>query len=343
MQQVIKIGLVATTVALLTVPSAFAQKKNVKEKTDAGIQQIIITRKGDPSTKTTIEVDGDKVKVNGKEVTDSKDGDITVHVNKFKTFKNLASVYAPGGRNWIYNFNDNNGASFFSVDSNRAMLGVVTDADDKGAKVSTITKNSSAEKAGLKKGDVITRIDGKKVEDAEDVSEIVRAHKPGDKISITYLRDGKEEKATAELGCWEGIRMNNIRINNMNLPKEWMNIDTYRKLIAPITPIPPGLEDNGFVFNTGRPKLGLSIQDTNDGVGAKVLEVESDSNAGKAGIQKDDVIVGIDDHEIRGTDDVTKIIRSNRDKSSFMFRVMRGGKTQNIEVKIPKKLKTADL
>jgi serine protease Do len=46
---------------------------------------------------------------------------------------------------------------------------------------------------------------------------------------------------------------------------------------------------------------------------------------------------------VKGTEDVTRTIRENREKSSFDFKIERGGKTQTVTVKIPKKLKTAEL
>jgi serine protease Do len=87
----------------------------------------------------------------------------------------------------------------------------------------------------------------------------------------------------------------------------------------------------------------LSIQDTDEGVGVKVLDVDDESNAAKAGIKEGDIIVGIDDHEIKGTDDVTKTIREAKDKYNFNFKINRDGKTQTIKVNMPRKLKTADL
>jgi serine protease Do len=97
----------------------------------------------------------------------------------------------------------------------------------------------------------------------------------------------------------------------------------------------------GFAF--GRPRLGLSIQDTDDGVGVKVLDVDEESAAAKAGIKKDDIIIGVDDTDVKGTDDVVRTTRDRADKTSYKFKVKRGGSTQTIEVKIPRKLKTADL
>lgn len=332
MKQMIKTGLVATAVALLTVPSVFAQKEKekIKEKSDDGMQQIIITRKGDPGEKTIIEIDGNKVKVNGKDA--SGDNSVTVHVNKFKSFRNLAP-----GNTWSFSGNGN--PSFFSVDSNRAMLGVVTDADDKGAKITTVNKNSAADKAGLKAGDIITKVDGKKVEDAEDVSGAVRAHKPGDKVTINYLRDGKEEKTTAALGRWEGIRM-----NTMVMPRiRGGNTEDIQTFLTPEPPMPPMFEGNNFVFNTNRPKLGLSVQDTDNGKGVKVIDVDEEGTGAKAGIKKDDIITQIDDKEVNSADEISRMMREKRNEPTVKFGVLRNGKTQTVEVKIPRKLKTADL
>jgi serine protease Do len=93
----------------------------------------------------------------------------------------------------------------------------------------------------------------------------------------------------------------------------------------------------------GRPRLGLSIQDTEDGVGVKVLDVDDESAAAKAGIKEGDILIGVDDTDIKGTEDVLRATRASKDKTSYKFKVKRGNSTQNIEVKIPRKLKTADL
>jgi serine protease Do len=331
MKQIFVKRLLIAGIALLTVPSVvLAQKEKTKDnKDEKEMQTIVITRNGNLDKKTVIEIDGNKVKVNGKDADDDKE--VHVNVNTIKGMGNnrfRMMNRAPGAGTWNMNM-DNDGISLFSEDENRAMLGVNTSSDDKGAAIEGVTGESAAEKAGLKKGDIITKIGDKKIEDAEDVTEAIHDRKPGEKVEITYLRDGKEHKATAELGKWKGIRMNTF---------------TMPRIAMPQTPMPPmeGFGDNDFVFG-GRPKLGLSIQDTDEGKGVKVLDVDDESNAAKAGIKEGDIILGIDDKEVKGTEDVTRTIRENRDKSSFNFKVDRDGKTQTITVKIPKKLKTAEL
>ena len=86
--------------------------------------------------------------------------------------------------------------------------------------------------------------------------------------------------------------------------------------------------------------LGLSVQDTDDGKGVKVIEVDDESNAEKAGIKEDDIITEVEGKAVNSADEIAKIIKESKDKTSVMVKLTRSGKTQNIEVKIPRKLKT---
>ncbi|MFI7699825.1 S1C family serine protease [Nonomuraea sp. NPDC049480] len=83
-----------------------------------------------------------------------------------------------------------------------AFLGVsVTDAtgDAPGALVREITAGSPAEKAGLKQGDLITKINDKVVDGGDTVVGQVRGFKPGQQVKITYMRDGQTNEVTVTL------------------------------------------------------------------------------------------------------------------------------------------------
>lgn len=327
--------LIIASLAFISIPATMMAQKEEKDKSDKKeFQQITITRNGDKNEKTIIEIDGDKVKINGKDADENKD--VHVNIRDMKRSDN-ARFRDYSGNNDMMDMHMN----LFSEDQNRAMLGVVTEGNDKGAEIQTVTKGSAAEKAGLKKGDIIIRIGDKKVETTDDVTDIIHAHKPGEKVTVTILRKDKEEKLTAELGKWKGIDMNNINIPDI----QTFNLDnggTWN--VKPMTPMPPMQNfGNNFSYNIGRPKLGLSIQDTEDGNGVKVLDVEDESNAEKAGIKEGDIITAIDGKAVKGTEDLTKVLHENHDKYTFSFTINREGKTQTIEVKMPRKLKTADL
>jgi S1-C subfamily serine protease len=71
---------------------------------------------------------------------------------------------------------------------------------DRGAVVQVVEPLSPADEAGLIIGDVIVRLDGKEVREADDVSRIVTARKPGDEIDIELVRAGRREQAKVKLG-----------------------------------------------------------------------------------------------------------------------------------------------
>jgi serine protease Do len=66
-----------------------------------------------------------------------------------------------------------------------------------GALVDDVEQGSPAAKAGIKRGDMIIKINGKEVTSAHDLPRIVAITKPGQQLDITLLRDGKDEQATA--------------------------------------------------------------------------------------------------------------------------------------------------
>ncbi len=82
-----------------------------------------------------------------------------------------------------------------------AVLGVsASDVTGGGARIEEVTASSGAAKAGLKAGDVITKVDDTTVSDATELTAAIRAHEAGDTVRLTYTRDGSSHTATAKLG-----------------------------------------------------------------------------------------------------------------------------------------------
>jgi serine protease Do len=335
-QNLVKAFAFSFALALLAPASLLAQKeekdkemKEHKEKKD--VQQIIITRKNDKADKVVVEINGEKITVNGKPLDEYKDkeGDFSVRLQKYKELESLSRI--PGmGSTWNYNGNGDNNFRYFNEDANHAMLGVTTEKAEQGVTIQDITKESAAEKAGLKENDIITKIDDTKIEDPDGLSAAIKKHKPGEKVTVTYLRDKKEQKVTAELTKWKGMNMFTTT-PGFKMDMGDMNLRTMPRM------------NQSWSWAGGGPKLGLSVQDTDDGKGVKVIEVDEESNAAKAGIKEDDIITEVDAKTVNSTDEIAKIIRESKDKVSVMIKLQRGGKTQNIEVKMPRKIKTADL
>ncbi len=329
----------------LTFPAlllAQDDKEKDKKKEKSETEQIIITRKGKGDDKVVVEISGDKVTVNGKPLEDYKDEKGNISVRKSKGYGlNSLAITVPRGQSSLWSFDDNNNVQLEleKYYADRAMLGVSTEKTEEGVKVQSITKESGAEKAGLQKGDIILSIDDTKIETPDDLSKAVRQHKPGDKVTVTYQRDKKQNKATAELTKWKGITA---------WTDTWSDNFNFDHIVPKLQAIPQlknfRYEGNyDFNLSGSTPKLGLSVQDTDEGTGVKVIDVDKDSNAEKAGIKKDDIITDVDNTVIKGTDDIVKTLKASKEKGSVLFKLKRNGKTQSIEVRMPKKIKTADL
>ncbi|MFJ6404511.1 trypsin-like peptidase domain-containing protein [Streptomyces hydrogenans] len=68
----------------------------------------------------------------------------------------------------------------------------------------SVTPDGPAAKAGLRPGDVITKVDGQRVHNGEELIVKIRAHRPGDALALTLTRDGKELTRTVTLGSAQG-------------------------------------------------------------------------------------------------------------------------------------------
>lgn len=311
-----------------------------EKETRNRVQNVIITQKGDKKEKLVVEINGDKVTINGVPADEySKENkDVQVNINSLRDVESLTMLRSPKGGAWSFNGDNNMAMSLGS--ENRAMLGVTTEKNESGALIQSVTEGSAAEKAGLKENDIITRVEDQKITSPDDLSAAIRKQKPGDKITIAYLRDKKEMKATAELTKWKGISTYsftpgqgfNLNMDDFKFDKIMPKVETFR--MAP---------SDRFSWSGGSPKLGLSVQDTDNGKGVKVVDVDEESNAAKAGIKEDDIITHLDDKAVNNVDEISAMLKEKKNNPTVRFQLTRNGKSQNIEVKMPRKIKTTNL
>ena len=70
---------------------------------------------------------------------------------------------------------------------------------ESGVVIASVENDSSASKAGLQKGDVITKLDNNKIDSISNLRYYLYKYKVGDKVEVTYIRNKKENKVTLEL------------------------------------------------------------------------------------------------------------------------------------------------
>ena len=92
--------------------------------------------------------------------------------------------------------------------------------DGEGVLVKSVEKGSAAEKAGLKAGDVITKIQNEKISDRSDLRRILRSHREGGKINVTIVRDKREQNLTVDLPAARRSR------NSSSAQWSWPDMDS---------------------------------------------------------------------------------------------------------------------
>ncbi len=84
--------------------------------------------------------------------------------------------------------------------ADHAQLGVSVQDADQGGQLLQVQADGPAGRAGLRAGDVITRIGDRQVDGADALVAAVRSHRPGEKVTVTYLRDGQTKTTSVTLG-----------------------------------------------------------------------------------------------------------------------------------------------
>jgi len=334
------------TVKVLTKEGkSLKNNKGVKQENDA-----------DDKEEINVLIDGDKITINGEAV-DENDPRINGQGKNGVVLKRMGTIGKNSkGNNLVegkpLDMNgelDMNGLTFATpTQSNAAFLGVLSEDNELGAKINEVSKGSPAEKAGLKKDDIITNVNDEKITGPKDLYDAIGKFKPADKVQISILKNGTKTKLTAEL------EKNKAQTFSYSMPNQGITIEPN---FVPNTPrgrgnngmqrfgfeLPQMPELNNIFGNIEKPKLGFSVEDVEENEGVKISSVSENSPAAKAGLKENDIITEVNDKKVKDVDGIKPIIKGATEGTVFKFNITRNGKKTVIEVKIPKKLKTADL
>lgn len=288
-------------------------------------ENIIIHKKGPVKEKVTVVIDGDNVTINGKPVDDFKSNELDIIKQDMADmdFDFPGNIAVTPAMPKIRSFNND---MMRKIKTNSAFLGVMSEKTEQGAKVTEVTKESAAEKAGLKEGDVITKINNSTVAGPDDLYKVIGQYKPDDKVAITYVRNGKQTTAQAVLGKHE------MKVYSWNSPEGQFDMK--------------GFSPHEFAFAwNDKPRLGIEAQDTEDGNGVKVTDIDDDEDApaAKAGLKKDDIITQVNGKTITSVDDLKESVKNVKKGDTIKITYKRNNQTQTADVKFPKELKTIDL
>ena len=175
---------------------------NDDKKTET--QEIIVRKNGEKDATVTIQFKDKKVLINGKPMVEFKDDAVTIN-NRTYSFKQIEKDFEGYGKDMEGFARDMEGFGkkmemTFSGKNPGPFLGVLSEkTNNDGATIKEIIKGSAAEKSELKVGDVITKINDKKVDNNLQLAEVLATFEPKKEVKIYYKRDGKQKSTKVTL------------------------------------------------------------------------------------------------------------------------------------------------
>jgi len=212
---------------------------------------------------------------------------------------------------------------------------------ERGVVLGEIVPDSPAAKGGLKEKDVVTEVNGQRVEGAAQFRRMIHEIPAGRSVQLTVWRDGRSQTLSVTLGKSEQGR------RAMRRMAPTPGTFTFRMPDMPEIPDIPAMEWNGGALLGGRPRLGIDAEDLNgqlgaffgapDGEGILVREVNSGSPAEKAGVKAGDVITSLNGERIRSVGELREKLSGKRDEKDRTVKlgVLRNKSAITLTVELP--------
>ena len=164
--------------------------------------------------------------------------------------------------------------------------------DTKGALIADVIKGDPADKAGVKAGDIVLKINDKPVNSEKDLINIIGRMSPKEIADLEILRDGKIKNIKVKLGKRpsKGVTSNKAEMPDSNIVVEDLNNKQLKEL---------GI-DHGVI----------------------VTDIKKDSNAYEAGIRVNDVIVWINRKEVKSAEDFYDIMDGIKSKEVVAMKII---------------------
>jgi C-terminal processing protease CtpA/Prc len=238
-----------------------------------------------------------------------------------------------------------------------AQLGVsvrdVDPAQDKsqsGAVVDQVRAGSAAEKAGIKKGDVIAEFDGERVRGVRHLTRLITETPDGRTVKAAVLREGTRVDLTVTPDS--GSLASADRDFEVVVPPMRFEMPHGEGDMAWSMPRMPegawtfkGRPGEGFSFKTEKGRLGVKIQEL-DGqlaeyfgtsTGVLVSSVDADSPAARAGLKAGDVVTAVNGTAVAEPSDLIEAVQAVEDGATLTLDYTRDKKAQSTKATLEKK------
>lgn len=187
-----------------------------------------------------------------------------------------------------------------------------------GVVINDVIAGGSGEKAGLKPGDIILEVNGRKVKTSNELQSMIVLHRAGDLVKLTIHRDGKRITKDVKLAPRDGSE-DTIADSGDNPKKgEPSKPIDFEKLGMTVSPLTKEQTEQFAISN-----------------GVFITKVDRYSPAGRAGIVPNGVIIKVDRKDIASTADIQKILKGKGPGDIALFQIRYEQSNIIIAVEIP--------
>jgi len=211
---------------------------------------------------------------------------------------------------------------------------------ERGVLVGKVVADSPAAKAGLKENDVVTEINGQRVEGTEQFRRMIREIPPGRSAQLTVWRDGRAQTVGVTVGKSE---------SHHSMPQVFSTPGNFAFKLPDMKELPEirdfGDSENFAFALSGHPRLGIDAENLDgdfgtyfgapDGQGVLVRSVFADSPAARAGLKAGDVITSVNGERIRSTAELREKVAAKGDSKSVKLGVIRNKSEMSVTVEMP--------
>jgi serine protease Do len=327
----------ALSLALIALPAHSAKPQNFNDSKIARLQQEI--EKLQAQLQEELENRPDQI-VEPIEIGPEIESAATL-VQESPDFQKVESI--PGVVMDDFNVTiDEEGSSWLGVETHEVTVAKAKDlklSAERGVVLGKIMPDSPAAKAGLKENDVVTEINGQRVEGASQFRRMIHEIPAGRTVQLAIWRDGRAQTISVTLGKAEERR----RAWKMATPGTF----AFRMPDMPVMPEIPSMEWNGSMLLGGQPRLGIDAEDLSgqlgaffgapDGEGILVREVNPGSPAEKAGVKAGDVITSFNGERVHSLGDLREKLSAKRDEKDKTAKlgVLRNKSEMSLTVELP--------
>jgi len=255
----------------------------------------------------------------------------------------------PGRRTILISTDEEGGPSFLGIEAREVTPENVKQFKlqaEHGVVVGRVAPDSPASKAGLKETDVITEVDGQRVEGATQFRRMIREIPAGRTVQLTVWRDGRAQTLSAKLDQAEELhramsatmpgsfafRMPDVEVQEMP--------ELHEAPDGPDGPIVALGNGGDLVIPSSHPRLGIDAEDIGGqlgnffgapgGEGVLVRSVSTGSAAEKGGLKAGDVITKFDGERIRSLGELREKLTAKNDTATLTVTRNKSEMTLNV-------------